>query len=282
MTNRFGKFFPISVKELPLSKIWLANNVLLFRRTDAGELKGKAQANTPHRRYVLCVCGKGSGSVFIDHQRIDLVENSAVLISPFHFHHYDFLVASELEWIFLTFDSETDSPILTGPPHALSLTPRLIKDLDDLCRHFCRRGSGLDENHFLIKVNSFLYDLLHKERPAEADALSPSSREISWAERIQQELEKEPSLSISALAKKLGYSEGHLRSLFRAKQNMPLNDYVNHYRLHWAIGQLHDRSRKLIDIATELGFSSQASFTRFFKRMTKSSPAKFRREVLAP
>jgi len=259
----------------------LADNILLFERRSAADLKSNAQASTPHRRYVLCICLHTDGSVFIGKDRIDLTEGCAALIPPFQFHYYDHVVADSISWLFMTFDTQNTSPLLTAKPAAISLTKALITESNALCELYQSGTTSTQHAHFLIKANSFLYDLLTRSPRQQQAPSETANTALSWPERIQNELSQAPDLTISALATRLGYSEGHLRHTFRQKQNMSLNDYVSHYRLHWAIKRLQDPSASLIDIAQDLGFASQAGFTRFFKRITNTTPARFRRN-LAP
>ncbi len=261
----------------------LADNVLLFSRTSGLELKGKAQASSPHRRYVLCICLETRGSVYIDHQRIDLSTNQALLISPFRFHYYDHLESTALKWLFITFDSESDSPLLTAKPSALSLKKRHLKSLKKLSKLYQSLPKGDRHHHFLISANSFLYELLSQNPQKQNKRKTNPSvrRSTSWPQKIQRLLHQSPSLNISQIAKKLNISEGHLRHEFKKHQNMSLNDYVSHCRLHHAIQRLHDSDHSLLDISLELGFSSQAGFTRFFRRMTETTPARFCRDRIS-
>ena len=53
--------------------------------------------------------------------------------------------------------------------------------------------------------------------------------------------------------------------------------YIDSFCCDWAAEQLCDRSRRVADIARELGFSAQSHFTRFFKSKTGVAPREFRR-----
>lgn len=258
-------------------EVLLADNVLIFSRKRAGDLKGKAQANSSHRRHVLCICLETTGAVYIDHQRFDLKEGEAILIPPFRFHYYDHVNSESLHWLFLTFDSESESNLLTVDPAVLRLTKQHLAELLRLSEVYQAAVAGEGPEHLLMLANAFLYGLLKKGMRREK---ARKGRASSWAQRIQGELAKEPALNVSQIAKRLGVSEGHLRHTFRQQQNMPLNDYVSHCRLHHAIRMLQAENHCLIEISVELGFSSQASFSRFFRRMTHTTPARFRRERL--
>lgn len=259
----------------------LADNVLLFSRNTVTALNLNSRAITPHRRYVLCLCLEVSGSVFIGHQRIDLKPNQALLIPPFRFHYYDCIDSADLNWAFLTFDTKSQNPLLSEELLAITFDHSLRERFAKLCQLFRSLPETKENHRFLMEANVFLYDLL-TQRPDKIGEQFPqlSPNRPSLAQRLQLILEANPDITISEIARKMGRSEGHLRHEFKKRQNMTLSHYVNNFRLHYSIELLHQREKTLLDIAYELGFSSQASFTRFFKRMTQRTPAKFRKETL--
>lgn len=85
------------------------------------------------------------------------------------------------------------------------------------------------------------------------------------------------ALTLRALARRLGYSEYHATRKFRQIAGMPLRDYLHRRRLAFALKEVRDSDRTLLDIALDHGFSSHEAFTRAFKSLYGVTPASYRR-----
>ena len=71
-------------------------------------------------------------------------------------------------------------------------------------------------------------------------------------------------LSLDAVAREVGLSRPHFFKLFRENVGVTPNVYLNTVRTERAIERLIGTEQPVTSIALDLGFSSQASFTRFF------------------
>lgn len=63
-------------------------------------------------------------------------------------------------------------------------------------------------------------------------------------------------LTLSFLANKLGYSEFYVSRKFKEISGMNLRDYMGQRSLSFALKEVSDTTRGLIDIAFDYGFSS--------------------------
>ena len=84
------------------------------------------------------------------------------------------------------------------------------------------------------------------------------------------------ALTLSALARRLGYSEFHTTRKFREISGMPLRDYLRGRRLAFALKEVRDGDASILDIALAHGFSSHEAFTRAFKRAFGVTPSAYR------
>ena len=89
------------------------------------------------------------------------------------------------------------------------------------------------------------------------------------------------ALTLHSLAGKLGYSDFHMTKQFRVITGLSLRDYLRTRRLAFALTQVRDTDRRLIDIALDYGFSSHEAFTRAFRREYGVTPAAYRRRPVA-
>lgn len=67
-----------------------------------------------------------------------------------------------------------------------------------------------------------------------------------------------------------------------AAAHLSYSELVELVRFHAALEALADPDQKLIDIASQLGYYDQATFTRAFRRWTGVAPGAFRRQYGAP
>ena len=64
---------------------------------------------------------------------------------------------------------------------------------------------------------------------------------------------------------------------FREISGMRLRDYLRRRRLAFALKEVRDSSRPLLDIALDYGFSSHEAFTRAFEQIYGMTPSDYRR-----
>lgn len=84
-------------------------------------------------------------------------------------------------------------------------------------------------------------------------------------------------LSVEQLAEKSCWSRWQLQRVFHLDTGLNLAQYVRELKLSLAAEQLLASKRRIVDIAIELGFSSEVSFSRTFKNMFGHSPMAYRR-----
>lgn len=85
------------------------------------------------------------------------------------------------------------------------------------------------------------------------------------------------ALTLSSLAAKLGYSEFHMTRKFKEISGMSLKDYLRNRKLAFALKEVRDSEKSILDIASSYGFSSNESFTRSFKGSYGITPSEYRK-----
>src|SRR6185503_4719595 len=93
-------------------------------------------------------------------------------------------------------------------------------------------------------------------------------------EYIQQH--KVEPLSLTAVAQASGPSVFHFCKVFKKATGLKFTDYVARVRLEDAKNQLLNPSRRVSEIAYDVGFQSLTQFNRMFKRVFGQSPSEFR------
>ena len=84
-------------------------------------------------------------------------------------------------------------------------------------------------------------------------------------------------LALDAIARDAGLSRPHFYKLFREHAGVTPNVYLNTLRMESAIDQLTRSHAPVTAIGLDLGFASQASFTRFFTANVGIPPTDYRR-----
>ena len=99
---------------------------------------------------------------------------------------------------------------------------------------------------------------------------------IEWMdEHIDQQL------SIDVVAKKSGYSKWYLQRMFRTVMHQTLGEYIRQRRLLLAAQALRTTQRPIFDIAMDLGYVSQQTFSRVFRREFDRTPSDYRHQISA-
>lgn len=97
---------------------------------------------------------------------------------------------------------------------------------------------------------------------------------VTWQENIQNLIfeidrnikeQNDDALTLSNLAKSIGYSEYYLSRKFKEISGMQLRDFLRGRRLAFALKDLRETEEGILEIAIRYGFSSHEAFTRAFK-----------------
>ena len=83
-------------------------------------------------------------------------------------------------------------------------------------------------------------------------------------------------ISIDDIARYSGYSRRYIHEIFKEYINMSPGQYIRHRRLSRAALRLRLTSQSATDIAHQLAFDSQQSFSREFKKLFGVSPREYR------
>lgn len=107
-----------------------------------------------------------------------------------------------------------------------------------------------------------------------------------WQRQIQRIVDEiddcikrhdDEALTLRALSRTLGYSEFYTTRKFKEISGMQFRDYLRRRKLAFALKEVRDGSKSLLNIAVEYGFSSHEAFTRAFKSAYGVTPSEYRR-----
>jgi AraC-like DNA-binding protein len=109
----------------------------------------------------------------------------------------------------------------------------------------------------------------------------PQERQVEIAARLDtamraQALYRDPLLSLSALAAKVGITPNHLSQALNEHLGQSFFDYVNRWRVEEAIGRIKTGDEPILTIAYDVGFNSRSTFNAAVKKHTGQPPSAFR------
>jgi AraC-like DNA-binding protein len=231
------------------------------------------------------------GQIVVDGRSHPLSPGQAVAVSPWQAHYYAPVnpVAPTLALVlyirpgwFLEVSRRAQSSLQFGRAE--------IEVTDYLARHVCAiAGAMLDPDREdpligerLVSLTQAAYDQSWQWTDRGAAFSGPAWPKRDFRIRkalalLQDRLGE--TLGLDGVAREVGLSRPHFFKLFREQVGLTPNLYLNALRMERAIDRLAGSQSAVGEIGLDLGFSSQASFTRFFIANGVVAPSDYRRTV---
>lgn len=254
----------------------LPDNMLVFSRTSEALLNPKTVASHLHHRWVLMVALEGKGTVYVDRRPFPLGRNKVLLIPPLRLHQHAGVQQKGLCWLFVTFDwpGRTGAAALDAGVRALG--PRDAVHLEEVLMRWeeGRTGVGLRLAAAVAELVLGLYPELGHEGKRTSAAVPEDA--LLAAVRREFARERGGKLSVPVLARRLGFSESHLRAVFRQRAGLSLGRYLRETRLREAAILLRSEDVTVKEAAERLGFPDIYTFSRSFTRALGMPPSQIR------
>ncbi|QKN79841.1 helix-turn-helix domain-containing protein [Scandinavium goeteborgense] len=97
------------------------------------------------------------------------------------------------------------------------------------------------------------------------------------SEWIHQNIETK--ITINMLSAVSGYSKWHLQRVFKSNMGVSIGHYIINCRLEKACKSLISETVTICEVSIRLGYESQQSFNRTFKRVMGMTPTAYRDQV---
>lgn len=245
-----------------------------------------------HREGHLIFHVKGpAGEVVVDGRSYSLSPGQAVAISPWQAHYYRSLNVDQPTlalvlyirpaW-FLDANRSSTTSLRFGRV-GIDITDKLAKLVHGNAHAMLdmeREDNLLEDRLCSLTEGCFVQSWQWTEgSPALMGEASPvRDYRVRNALRVLQDRLCDP-FDLDEVARTVGLSRPHFYKLFRQQVGVTPNIYLNSLRMERAIDRLTGSDDAVADIGLDLGFSSQASFSRFFIANGVVPPSSYRRSV---
>ncbi len=130
------------------------------------------------------------------------------------------------------------------------------------------------DNNILDEINQHIFDLFLGVNQMNNQNERYISKAIEYVENNYT-----TDIDVNTLAEEIGISYSHLRKIFRESLGMNLNTFINKRRIKEAKILLKETNMTIYDMAIALGYNSDQTFTRFFKKYEGTTPGAYRSAV---
>ncbi|MHC5373275.1 AraC family transcriptional regulator [Enterococcus sp. LJL120] len=221
---------------------------------------------------------KGSGTVLIDNQKINLPVGTSILINQTIPH--DYYPNDAWETAYFTFGGALISEIMTllGFGNYLVISENAI-DVEN----FVNQLTAEIEKDTLttpLKVSGMIYSFLMLIKESTLAESSHYSKYHDLIQPVVTYIKKHYAEEIrnEELAQLIGYSPQYLNRLFKDVYQTSPNQYLLEYRMQKAKELLANEPLLTIqEISAATGFSNASHFIALFKRSEQVTPKNFRR-----
>ena len=260
------------------------------------EMRSKDIAISDHTSGLRCVeCGNhlhyhvelvymldGNAKGFIDFKEHSIVSDSMFIVFPNQIHSYK-SESNEKYFLFIispsimpelqtVFDSEKPRiPVVTD----VSKSSELTELIGLITREYNESPDSRFRDSVLHGYFIALFSILFRKMEL-GDYSGGDTRVMrSIIDFCVKNYNRDLSLDI--LSKELHVSKYYISHLFGSKFNMRFNDYINSLRISEASRYLYDSDKSITEISNLVGFATQRTFDRAFRKQLGMSPSEYRK-----
>lgn len=259
-----------------------------FGRAALYELNRPFVTHAHREGHLIFFVSGGEAAVTVGEQNVKLDTKTGIAVSPWEPHNFEwdetgepslcFVIYIKPMW-FLENCPSADCALEFGTP--------VVEITEEVRNWILRLSSILIDEQDSDLIDGYLFEMTrvcYDQTWAQKRRRSPLGRararfsdyRVRRSLRLMQEHFTE-ELAMDQLARDVGLSRPHFFKLFKKQMGITPNLYLNTLRAEKAIKDLMTTDKSVTDIGLELGFSSQASFTRFFATNVGIPPSEYRR-----
>lgn len=192
---------------------------------------------------------------------------------------------------FLGCDVAPFNPLIASLPRVVHIPDAYASD-DGFLSHLIRatmreaRAKGVGSGGVLAKLSELIFiEVIRRYAealPADAGGWLTGLRDVGVGRALRLlHAETARDWTVASLAREAGLSRTVLAERFTELLGMPPMTYLANWRMQRASALLSAGPMSLSQVAGDVGYESEAAFSRAFKRSTGVSPARWRKNAVA-
>lgn len=239
-----------------------------------------------HREGHLIFHIQGSPSeVYVDGRAIPLNPGQAVAVNPWQAHHYHQPVPGEQTLALVLYIRPAWFRNAIGSRASALRFGRAAIEVSDELGRLIDMGAMLNCDQddpglydWLLALTKYCFDQSWRGSDAAEHFGGIHDFRLRKAIQVLEQRVCEP-VELDSVAREAGLSRPHFYKLFHQQVGITPNIYLNSLRMERAIERLTGTTEAVAAIGLDLGFSSQASFSRFFIANGVVPPSTYRRSA---
>lgn len=250
---------------------------------DTLEIRHRKATHLPphlHKSMECVLVTEGTLAIGVGPELYQMKEGDFAIVFPDLIHHYQVFGQERCRAIYLYVDSSLSGAFLStlqqqSPKCPVipkkNVDPDIVYALNSLLRQRRGKKDAVLQQSFvqIILARSIpQFELVEKSTIGSDDIVYQTVSYIAANFR-------EP-LSLTEMAKDLGFSPYTLSRVFSGTFHKNFNQYLNEVRLEYASSLLSYTSQSITDVYMNAGFESQRTFNRVFSEKFRMSPREYR------
>jgi AraC-like DNA-binding protein len=246
------------------------------------------RAMVPHAHregHLLFHVQGGPGEVYVDGCAIPLGPKQAVAVNPWQTHYYSQPVPGVQTLVLVLYIRPTWFGNALGGKAAMLRFGRAAIEVSNVLGRLIGVSTmlGRDQddpaiNDWLLSLTEYCFEQSWHGSDILGGFTSVHDYRLRKAIQLLEQHVCEP-MELDTVAREAGLSRPHFYKLFRDQVGVTPNIYLNSLRMERAIERLTGTNEPVASIGLDLGFSSQASFSRFFIANGVVPPSTYRRSA---
>lgn len=247
-----------------------------------------ARALSPHAHreghVIVALNGGGGGAIHGRDAAYPLAEDHAVLIDPWCPHRFapGSGAAGEVLTLYIEpdwFAAHRGAPLAFGTAR-VAMGPGLSALSRRVAATLAAEHGEPELDHALASLTAGLHGLSHRARPEAGGARRACDFRVRRAVRLLRDaVARGVEASLDGVAREAGLSRPHFFKMFQEEVGVTPGTFVSTLKMERSYDRLTETDDTVTAIAMDLGFASQASFTRFFIAQSGIAPTAYRQAL---
>ncbi len=239
-------------------------------------------------QYILIYCIEGTGYIQVGHSEWTL-HCEQLIVLPAHAPH-SYTADDKQPWTiyWLHFKGNLADYFAQGLNKPIDIKIKIDSRTNERISLFeeilttMQHGYSKQNLHYATTVlYHFLGTIKYMEQFVNARMHESNKDDLVETAILYMKENMEKRVSMSDVARFIGYSSSHFCQVFKEKTGMSPNDYFNRLKIERACELLDQTNMRINQISYKIGIQDNYYFSRLFKKVMHVSPQKYRKDMFA-